>query len=465
MTFIRKIKKKSGTYLAEVKNYREDGKVKQRVIKYLGIDVGGVAQRAVKTSDISITEVKECLTFYAIHSVSKELGLSDLLGEKSKYILLLIYSHLVEKLSITKIKKWLEKTELPSLLGIEDLGINTLYNSLDFLEERDWNKINNHVVNHWFLKCKESKDKAIIIDVTDTYFNGSAANWKKRKGKDGKYDKLIQIGLAVSGDNGFPLKHNFYEGNISNTKIMSDFISDTKTLGMKTVVIDRGMTTIDSIDEFEKLKIQCIAGIKNNAKLEKDFIDKTSREEIFTKNHIVTLKGTTVYAKSYDYKNGQLIVIFNPDIEVNQRNKLLLKDEITDKEIAKMKYFGYSFIFHSTDYLTDEVVRKYFEKDIVEKSFHQIKGVLSLHPIRLQLLDRISSHVKICYLAFCILSLMKYKLKKLNISPVDAIDDLSSAYKVYLTDEKNNFNWSKVVTLKKSQEKIIKLLGVDFCSV
>ena len=41
MAFIRKIKKKSGTYLAEIENYREDGKVKQRVIKYLGVDIGG----------------------------------------------------------------------------------------------------------------------------------------------------------------------------------------------------------------------------------------------------------------------------------------------------------------------------------------------------------------------------------------------------------------------------------------
>jgi hypothetical protein len=39
MTFIRKIKKQSGVYLAKVENYREDGKVKQRHIEYLGIDM------------------------------------------------------------------------------------------------------------------------------------------------------------------------------------------------------------------------------------------------------------------------------------------------------------------------------------------------------------------------------------------------------------------------------------------
>jgi transposase len=465
MSFIRKIKTKSGTYLAEVENYREDGKVKQRFIKYLGVDVGGIPQRAVKTSDISINQVKEYLNFQTIHTISKELGLPEILGEKSKYILLMIYSHLVEKLSVSKMKNWIEKTELPNLLDISELGTNTLYNALDALDELDWDKINNKITNQWFLKYKETKDKAIIIDVTDTYFNGSGFKWKRRKGKDGKYDKLLQIGLAVTGESGFPLKHRIYEGNISNSKIMSDFISDTKIMGMKTVVIDRGMTSIDSLNEFDNLKVECIAGIKSNVKLERDFIDKTPREEIFTKNNIVKLKETIVYAKSYEYKTGKLIVIFNPDIEVNQRNKLFSKETVTDKELTKMKYFGYSFIFHSTDYETTEVVKKYFEKDIVEKSFHQIKGVLSLHPVRLQMLERISAHVKICYLGFCILSLIKFKLKKLNISAIDALEELSTAYKVYLTDDKNNFNWSKVVTLKKPQEKIIKALEIDLGSV
>ena len=44
MVFIRKIKKKSGTYLAEVEGYRVNGKVKQRVIKYLGKEINGKAE-------------------------------------------------------------------------------------------------------------------------------------------------------------------------------------------------------------------------------------------------------------------------------------------------------------------------------------------------------------------------------------------------------------------------------------
>jgi hypothetical protein len=104
MAFIRKIKKKSSTYLAEVETYRENGKVKQRVLKYIGIDVDGRVHKRVRTSDINITEVKEYLNFRAVHTIACELGFDSLFKEKSNYILLMVYSHLVEKLSINKMK-------------------------------------------------------------------------------------------------------------------------------------------------------------------------------------------------------------------------------------------------------------------------------------------------------------------------------------------------------------------------
>ncbi len=465
MAFIRKIKKKSGTYLAEVENYREDGKVKQRVLRYIGIDVEGKVHRSVRTSDVNITEVKEYLNFHAIHTIACELGFDKLFGEKSNYILLMVYSHLVEEISINKMKDWFHKTELPALLDIQDIGSNTLYKVLDYLDDLDWDSINDKIVKQWFRKYRESKNTAIIIDVTETYFNGSRAEWKKRKGKDGKYDKLIQIGLAVSGQYGFPLKHKMYEGNIGNSKIMSDFIADIKMMGLKTVIIDRGMTSIDNLNDFKTLGVECIAGIRSNQKLEKEFIDNISREQIFSKDYMVKLKDTIVYAISYRFLHGNIIVVYNPEIEVHQRNKLLSKEQIDEKELVKMKYYGYSFIFHSTSYSTAEVVKKYYQKDIIEKSFRQIKGVLSLHPLRLKILDRVSAHVKICYLSYCILSVLKFKLRKLDISPVDALAELSSAYKVYLEDKKTNFKWQKMVTLKKSQEKIIKAIDKNFCSV
>jgi len=54
---------------------------------------------------------------------------------------------------------------------------------------------------------------------TDTYFSGSEADWKTGKGKDGKVGKLLQIGLAITKEDGIPVMHKSYEGNIGNGMI------------------------------------------------------------------------------------------------------------------------------------------------------------------------------------------------------------------------------------------------------
>ncbi|MBK8735198.1 MAG: hypothetical protein IPL98_04625 [Saprospiraceae bacterium] len=46
------------------------------------------------------------------------------------------------------------------------------------------------------------------------------------------------------------------------------------------------------------------------------------------------------------------------------------------------KYMGYSLIYHSTSLKKDEVIRTYFEKDIVEKAYRELKSSINLHPIR-----------------------------------------------------------------------------------
>jgi hypothetical protein len=57
MSFVRKIKKGKSTYLAKVENYRKDGKVKQRVIEYIGKEENGYIkltpelQKIFKTSE------------------------------------------------------------------------------------------------------------------------------------------------------------------------------------------------------------------------------------------------------------------------------------------------------------------------------------------------------------------------------------------------------------------------------
>ncbi|MEK6622374.1 MAG: hypothetical protein AABZ13_07820, partial [Planctomycetota bacterium] len=68
---------------------------------------------------------------------------------------------------------------------------------------------------------------------------------------------------------------------------------------------------------------------------------------------------------------------------------------------------GISLIFTNTNISLEEVVKGYFDKDVVEKSFQALKGVVDLRPVRHWLYNRVEAHVFICYLACLLLSVLK----------------------------------------------------------
>lgn len=197
MTFIRKIKKGGSVYLAKVESYREDGKVKQRVLEYVGKEENGVAIQKVDINKIEVQNVKQYADVAVLHQLTLELGLNYLLGKNHKPIIALLIAHLLCKGSVTKAASWIEHSTIKEVLGIEKLTTENLYTALDFLEDCNFEIIENAIFD--YLKKLDQKDnESFVLDVTDTYHNGKHDNSSLRKGKDGKVSKLVQIGLGVS---------------------------------------------------------------------------------------------------------------------------------------------------------------------------------------------------------------------------------------------------------------------------
>ena|SRR3989344_5501455 len=449
MTFIRKKKVGDKVYLIEVKNVRENGKIKQKFVKYLGREVNGKAVKKVSTSDIQAVNVKQSLDILAIDKIAEELKLKEV---SQKPALSLAYSQLLEKRSINKIEDWMRYTEIPEVLGIKLPSVKELYESLADINEEDFEKINEKMFS--VFESYENIKESAIIDVTDTYFSGTNVNIKRRKGKDKRISKLIQIGLAVSFKNGFPIFHKKYHGNISGIDIFRDMALELKNKGISSMIMDRGMLSLENLKIALKLKFEIIAGIRKTPTLIDDFVSKINREEIYKIKNLVKLKNTEVFIKTYDYIKGKLIVVYNPSLEVMKKSLNFNKDLDSKLDI------GYSLIYHNTKYSSDEVVKNYYNKDMVERAFKHIKGVLNLRPIRVWLSNHVEGHIKICYLAYAILSLMNFKLKKLNISAIDALSSLKHGYKINLKDNSSGFEWSIHVSLEPKQQKILKTLNV-----
>lgn len=451
MTFIRKIKRGNTIYLAEVENTRKGGKVVQKHIRYIGKEIDGKAVKKVSSDAIRVKHVKRSLDILAIKQIATELEISEI---KNKHFLSLIYSQLLENRSLNKLENWMRFTEIPNVIGLNQISTKELYESLSEMTDEDFQQLNSKM-NEIFQKYETDKTTA-VIDVTDTYFEGSNQNIKRRRGKDGKVKKLLQIGMAVSFNNGFPIFFKKYQGNLSNIQIFKDMTLEIKNKGLNAVIVDRGMTSPENLKMILSLDMKIIAGLKKTDKIHADFISKIKREEIYSASNLIELKSANVFTQTFNYSEGKIIIVYNPALEVVKNNLRLRRKE----EIASDA--GYSLIYHNTENETDEVVKKYYDKEIIERAFKQMKGTLNLRPIRVWLEGHINGHILICYLAYAILALMNYKLKKQGISAVDALDSLKHGYKVRLEDKTTNHEWDLFVPLEPKQKNVLKALGVVY---
>jgi transposase len=133
------------------------------------------------------------------------------------------------------------------------------------------------------------------------------------------------------------------------------------------------------------------------------------------------------------------------------------RGQVRPAPLAEAEEFdGYSCIFTTRPLPPGKMLSLYFDKDLIEKAFRSLKGITQLRPIRHWLAERVQAHVLLCYLAYLLLSLLQHRLRQTDFTAESALLELNSMYKVYLRDAKNRFQLSRVVTLTKKQESILK---------
>ena len=455
MSFIRKIKKGPHVYLALVENKRIEGRVVQKVIRYIGKEINGQIQKRVATNDVRVESVRHYADVLAIHKISQYLGLEELLGEKGKYVLAFVYSHLLERPSIRKLEEWFSWTEIPQLLGLQEISTAKLYETLGEVNEMDFAKVEEHILRK--LRLYEKDKFSAIIDVTDTYFEGGTLEDRCRRGKDGKYRKLIQIGLGVTRQHGFPIMMRTYPGTTSNLMIFKDLFVRLMEQGFKAVIIDRGMSSEENIKKVLQAKMHLICGVKKSAGLKERFLSKLKRETLYSVDHRVELQNISVYIQEFPYLRGKMVVVYNPSLEVVKR-EIIYERKGTDEEARDV---GYSLVYHNTDFSSAEVTQQYFDKEIVDRAFKKIKGALSLRPIRVWTKEHIEGHLRICYLAYAILSLLDYFSQKYELSAIELLEKLKRGYKVYLRDLRTGFTWQSDVLLEKRLQKFFDSINAS----
>lgn len=491
MSYIRKRKRNGKVYLEEVESKRIDGKVVQKHIRYVGREADGKTILSASISDLEIEQVKVHGPLLVLHHLAKEIGLNESLGAFADEMLSMVYAHCLDYQSVNQMSRWYERTDLNMMLSLEGLTEARILEAMDDLEAKNPAALQKTIFENVCAKYPLSRT-GIVYDVTNTYLYGK----KCRLGKPGK-DKegvkgrpLIQIGLCVTKDEGVPLFHKVFDGNVHDSRTFQDVITAFGEYKIEKglVVFDRGISSKKNQKDIADLKLRVLCGLPLNESLKRTLTSLIASEDFLKYSNRVRSNKTVFYTIVKPYSlggiKGKLAFCFNERLrrdiresrydEIAHAQKQLEMGKVLKPGMEKFfgrdgrlltsnlekaeQFDGYSCIFTTARLSKEEMIRLYFDKDLVEKAFQSLKGVIKLQPIRHWLYNRVTAHVFICYLSYLLLSLLNLRLRPLEMSPVEALRELDSLYKVYMRDKKKGFKLTRMVALSKKQEKILRVI-------
>jgi transposase len=360
----------------------------------------------------------------------------------------------------------------------EEIGDQDLYRCLEYQTEKVQHKVINDYVALLATEYNLNME-ILFEDITSTYFTGDncpiAYNGYSR---DHRPDlDQVNIELAITKEGYFPVKHSTYPGNIPDKK-RGDQIPgelrrqypDIKT----TLVVDKGISKESNLKAMIKNGFDYVACPEINSQI-KDIVLSVEDSEL--KPEGLEAKGLTAARRKGELVEKPVYnyIYYNPkkatqdakdrkkriekakkEVEKIQEriNKGTLKKElIIEKKVIKALKFHKVNLYYQTkvemkgkpspriilepkdpvfkekerldgrfllqtthlDKSPKEVLELYRSKDGVEKAFNIIKNLIKVRPIRHWNEERVRGHIFLCILAYLIVSVAKYVIKKANI--------------------------------------------------
>jgi transposase len=308
-----KVPSSNGTvneYVRVVESYRQDGKVKQRVIADLGRRdlltallprlqrlLGGATPPAGETAgDVDVLEAATWGPVLVVRALFDQLGLwhvfDELLGEAqagpsfADRAFVLIANRLIRPTSEHGLARWLETDFVCDRQGrrfvphwhtrgrvkVHHRQLDAWYRTLDQLAKA---KERIEVALYGRLRDLFSlRPDLVLFDITSTYFEGAGPQDFARHGysRDGKPQNVqVVVGLVMVA--GWPIAHHVWPGNQLDVAAVQGVIADLMTrfeFARIVFVGDRGMVSEDNLAAIRDDGHGYLVGLKRrrNAQLD-----------------------------------------------------------------------------------------------------------------------------------------------------------------------------------------------------
>ncbi|MBI4707637.1 MAG: IS1634 family transposase [Candidatus Omnitrophica bacterium] len=469
-TRISKVKYAGKTYryLRIVESIWRKGKVIQRVIANLGdinlIDKDNLYHLSVSLAryagkkPLSIEELEsvsalhygEILLTKAIwDSLHFESILKSALSLKKKIkldyplcVFIMLVNRLIAPKSKLAITKWQERIYIEKDTKPKYQHFLRTLNYLAKSKEKIEESLFSRLTDLFSLKLN-----IIFYDLTSTYFEGKSCPLAKfGYSRDRLPDKKqIVLGLLVT-DEGLPIAHQVYNGNLSDKTTLKATIdtlkkrfqikplrkrnSDEVKNILKTT--SRNYTILSNILHFKEVVSKDIRYLicKNPQKQRDDRIFRDNLIKIVSVEFMQLSK--RIDAQSKLKKAAEILALKKAKryfvIGIDKQNNFFWN--LNEEAISYEKELDGVYILKTNvqDISAYEVVKAYKNLCQVEDAFREIKDFLKLRPIYHYSPTRVKGHVMVCVLAYLIEKLLEKSLKEANLpfSPREALDYLST---------------------------------------
>lgn len=383
----RKVQNKE--YFFKVEGYRENGKVKQRVLEYYGRNdprKNPDAKPIIKSQepdgsynfgDVSLVyhaaqkiDFMECVKNYA----SKRQGIP-----LNQELFLTVAQRLLDnRPSSAGMSAWAESTHLPELLNFDAKNItdDTQAYMMDKLYNEEKNVDHLYRISidlyHNTLRLFGKEDDTYFYDITSTYFEGKHCPIATfGHNKDGKLDKLqINIAMIMNGTYGLPVVSKVFEGNINDASTVHEMVYYPKVIMKKKkclLIMDRGFESENNVRLIDSTKYDYIVGLRSTHK----FVRKLKSETDFSKGDWETINNNGSEIKLHKTiknifgKRRIVILYYSQKVAEEQRERRNLAIE---NVIERLKAQGFGLTLKSTKKIVGGL-KRYF---VIEQEGGQI---------------------------------------------------------------------------------------------
>jgi hypothetical protein len=474
---------RSYRYLQVVENFREGGRVRQRILGSLGrldeLNASGDLERVIRqlvdncpsvkiaqaehAGALSVTRDRTWGPVLVFDRLWEELGLKALLPKLVRGIAFdferMIFAQVLQRFcepgSDLRGSKWISTVHEPSFAG---LRLAHFYRSLGRLWKHK-ERIEEALYERGRDLFNADLDLA-FFDTTSTYFEGkSLKGWAKLgKSKDHRPDHLqLVIGVVMRRD-GFPVACEIWPGNTADMTTLVPVVNALKKrfrIRKVVLVCDRGMVSTKNLAALDQAGFQYIVGMKMRGLVE-------VRDEVLGRAGRYHEVSDNLRVKEVRVDDRRYVVCFNPDEEkkdradreatlekiraklakggvkqlINNRGyRRYLKVERGSASIheARVKederYDGKYVLRTTTELPADEVAQAYKHLTWIERLWRELKDVVELRPIfHWRKRDNVKGHIFVCFLALYLAALLRHKLAQAEVDVQwdEAMRDLSA---------------------------------------